>query len=80
MSLPMLKQKVNINSFQKNCTDLLELVAKGDEIIITDADIPIAKVIPIKKQAIDVNDGFIAMKAFDRQRVRKSEAPENWFG
>ena len=76
----MLKQKVNINSFQKNCTDLLELVAKGDEIIITDADIPIAKVIPIKKPAIDVSDGIIAMKAFDRQRIRKSEASENWFG
>ena len=76
----MLKQKVNINSFQKNCADLLELVTKGDEIIITDSDIPIAKVIPIKRPAIAVDDGFIALKAFDRKRVRKSEAPENWFG
>ena len=76
----MLNQKVNINSFQKNCADLLELVVKGDEIIITDADIPIAKVIPIDRPKIDVNDGFITMKAFERPRVRKNEAPENWFG
>lgn len=76
----MLKQKVNINSFQKNCADLLQLVTKGDEIIITDSDIPIAKVVPIKKPAIKVHDEFIALKAFDRKRVRKNEAPENWFG
>jgi prevent-host-death family protein len=76
----MLKQKVNINSFQKNFPDFIDLVMKGDEIIITKANVPIAKVTPIEKKNVKISDTFISAKVLESKRVISSEAPENWFG
>ena len=76
----MITQTVNISSFQKNLTDLLELVIKGDEIIITKSNTPIARVSPVESKALNVSDSFFAAKAIRNKRVLKSEAPEIWFG
>ena len=76
----MLRQTVNINSFQKNFPDFLELVINGDEIILTKSDIPVAKVIPIEKKSVNISNSFFTVKTIEKERVRKSEAPENWFG
>ncbi len=76
----MLKQEVNINSFQKNLPELIDLVMNGDEIIITKSDIPIAKVTPIDNNDITVKNNFLATRVIETKRAKKSEAPENWFG
>ena len=76
----MLKQEVNINSFQKNLPELIDLVLKGDELIITKSNIPIAKVSPIENTSVTLKPNFFTAKVIESRRVRKNEAPENWFG
>ena len=76
----MLKQEVNISSFQKNLPQLIDLVMNGDEIIITKSDIPIAKVSPIDNSDIAVKHNFLTARVIETKRAKKSEAPENWFG
>ena len=76
----MLKQQVNINSFQKNLPELIDLVLKGDELIITKSNIPIAKVSPIENNSVTLKPSFITAKVMESRRVRKNEASENWFG
>ena len=76
----MLKQTVNITSFQKNVPDFLELVKNGDEIILTKSDIPFAKIIPIEKKSSNIKTDFFTVKSFEKSRISKTEAPENWFG
>ena len=76
----MLKQEVNISSFQKNLPELIDLVLKGDELIITKSDIPIAKVSPIENTSVTLKPNFFTSRVMQSGRVRKNEAPENWFG
>jgi prevent-host-death family protein len=76
----MLKQEVNIRSFQKNLPELINLVMNGDEIIITKSDIPIAKVTPIANDDVAMKNNFLAARVIEKKRAVTSEAPENWFG
>lgn len=76
----MLKQTVNINSFKKNVPDFIELVQNGDEIIITKADIPVAKIIPIETKSTEIRTDLFTVKTAEKRRLGKTEAPENWFG
>ena len=76
----MLKQEVNISSFQKNLPELIDLVLQGDEIIITKSNIPIAKVSPIENTGVSIKPNFLTARVIESKRVRKTEAPENWFG
>lgn len=76
----MLKQEVNINSFQKNLPELIDLVLQGDEIIITKSNIPIAKVSPIEHSSGKIKPNFLTARVIESRKVFKSEAPENWFG
>jgi antitoxin (DNA-binding transcriptional repressor) of toxin-antitoxin stability system len=76
----MLKQEVNISSFQKNLPELLDIVLSGDEIIITKSDIPVAKVSPIDSPKISIKNDFLTMRAMKNKRAHFNEAPENWFG
>ena len=76
----MLKQEVNISSFQKNLPELIDLVLQGDEIIITKSNIPIAKVSPIENTSATIKPNFLTARVLESKRVRKNEAPENWFG
>ncbi|MCW8850611.1 MAG: type II toxin-antitoxin system Phd/YefM family antitoxin [Melioribacteraceae bacterium] len=76
----MLKQEVNINSFQKNLPELIDLVLKGDELIITKSNIPIAKVSPIENTSVTLKPSFFTARVMESKRARKTEAPENWFG
>lgn len=76
----MLKQKVNISSFQKNLPELLNLVENGEEIIITKSNIPIAKVTPIEQPAVSIKPTFLTAKVMESRRIHKAEPPENWFG
>ena len=76
----MIKQTVNISSFQKNLPDFIDLVLNGDEIIITKSDIPVAKIIPIEDEKKEIKTDFFTVKSSVKERIVKSEAPENWFG
>ena len=76
----MIKQTVNISSFQKNLPDFIDLVLNGDEIIITKSDIPVAKIIPIEDEKKEIKTDFFTVKSAVKERIVKSEAPENWFG
>ena len=76
----MLKQEVNISSFQKNLPELLDLVLQGDEIIITKSNIPIAKVTPIEDNSVTLKPNFLTARVIENRRAIKNEAPENWFG
>jgi len=75
----MLKKEVNISSFQKNLPELIDIVMKGDEIIITKSNIPIAKVTPIESPK-NIKSNFLAAKVIEAKRAFTNEAPENWFG
>jgi antitoxin (DNA-binding transcriptional repressor) of toxin-antitoxin stability system len=76
----MLKQTVNISSFQKNLPDFIDLVLNGDELILTKSDIPIAKIIPFEEEKREIRTDFFALNSAVKERKSKSEAPENWFG
>ena len=76
----MIKQEVNINSFQKNLPELIDLVLKGDELIITKSSIPIAKVSPIDNTSVTLKPNIFTNRVMQSRRVRKNEASENWFG
>lgn len=76
----MLKKEVNISSFQKNLPELMDIVMKGDEIIITKSNIPVAKVTPIEKSITQVKNNYLTAKAIEAKRAFKNEASENWFG
>jgi len=76
----MLKQEVNISSFQKKLPELMDLVINGDEIIITKSNIPIALVTPIVNTNDIGRNNFLTTRALETKRARTTEAPENWFG
>lgn len=76
----MLKQKVNISSFQKDLPKLMDLVINGDEIIITKSDVPIAKITPIEQKSVTPKNTFLAARTIELQRAYFGEATENWFG
>lgn len=76
----MLSQEVNINAVQKNLPKLMDLVIKGDEIIITKSDIPIAKITPIENKAVSGKSAFLAARTMVLQKKYFGEATENWFG
>ncbi len=76
----MLKQEVNISAIQKNLPKLMDLVIKGDEIIITKSDVPIAKITPIENETITTKSAFLAARTMELQRSYFGEATENWFG
>ena len=76
----MRKQEININSFEKNLPKFMELVIKGDEIILTKSDVPIAKITPMQPKIETVATSFAWTKIIQNERVRKADVPENWFG
>lgn len=76
----MRKQEINIHSFEKNLPKFMELVIKGDEIILTKSDVPIAKITPIQPKVEVVGTSFAWTKIIQNERVRKADVPENWFG
>lgn len=75
----MHQQQLNISSVQKDLPKLMDLVIRGDEIIITKSDIPIAKISPIteKKLVIQLH---ICRQDQLKKRSPFSDAPEYWFG
>lgn len=76
----MRKQEININSFEKNLPKFMDLVIKGDEIILTKSNVPIAKITPIQPKVDTVVHSFAWTKIIQNERVRKADVPENWFG
>jgi antitoxin (DNA-binding transcriptional repressor) of toxin-antitoxin stability system len=76
----MLKQEVNISAIQKDLPKLMDLVVKGDEIIITKSDIPIAKITPIERNTVSTKSALLAARTMELQRAYFGEATENWFG
>lgn len=76
----MLQQKLNINSVQKNLPKLMDLVVRGDEIIITKSEVPIAKISPLEEPKLSYTSNFIRAKSLVSQRNPFSDAPEYWFG
>ncbi|PIP41444.1 MAG: toxin-antitoxin (TA) system antitoxin [Desulfobacterales bacterium CG23_combo_of_CG06-09_8_20_14_all_51_8] len=56
---------ININDAQARLPELLSLVSKGNEIIISGDDIPLAKIVPLsaapKKRISGLNKGRIHM-------------------
>lgn len=76
----MHQQELNISSVQKNLPKIMDLVIRGDEIIITKSDIPIAKISPIEDQKINYASSFIRAKTVETKRSLHQDSPENWFG
>ncbi len=76
----MQQQELNITSVQKDLPKLMDLVLHGDELIITKSNIPIAKISPIENTSVTLKPNFFTAKVIESRRVRKNEAPENWFG
>lgn len=76
----MLQQKLNINSVQKNLPKLMDLVVRGDEIIITKSEVPIAKISPLEEPKLSYTSNFIRAKSLASQRNPFRDAPEYWFG
>lgn len=76
----MIKKEVNINVFQKNLSEILDFVVSGDEIIITNNNIPIAKLSPIENKVATAKASYFSAKVTEARRILTGEAPENWFG
>ncbi len=78
----MNRQEVNITSLKKSLPKMLDLVAKGEEIIITKANIPIAKITPIQPPTFSVKDNISisTARAIKNRMDIETNAPEYWFG
>ncbi len=76
----MHQQKFNIASAQEKLPQLMDLVVRGDEIIITKSNIPIAKISPIEISKSTFSADFLKAKSIEAKRTHFSDAPENWFG
>ena len=78
----MLSKEVNITSLKKSLPKMLNLVEKGEEIIITKSNIPIAKITPIKPPTFSVKDniGISTARAIKNRMDIETNAPEYWFG
>ncbi len=78
----MYRQEVNITSLKKSLPEMLDLVAKGDEIIITKSNIPIAKITPIKPPTFSVkkNLSISTARTIKNRMDIDTNAPEYWFG
>ncbi len=76
----MTRKEVNIKSFQKNLSELLNSVEQGDEIILTKHDIPIAKISPIDAPSITLKNSFLTARAIETKRMHNTDASEIWFG
>ena len=55
----MHQQQLNISSVQKDLPKLMDLVIRGDEIIITKSDIPIAKISPITEKKVSYSTTYL---------------------
>lgn len=76
----MIKKEVNIDILQQNLSKILDFVVSGDEIIITNNNIPIAKLSPIENKVATVKASYFSAKVNEARRTLSGEAPENWFG
>jgi len=76
----MLQKEVNISSFKKKLPEFLELVLKGDEIILTKSNVPIAKISPIEDPSFKIKKSYYTPKVINNKRATENVAPEYWFG
>lgn len=78
----MNKQEINITSLKKSLPKMLDLIAGGEEIIITKSNIPIAKITPIKPPTFSVKDNISisTARAIKTRMDIETNAPEYWFG
>ena len=76
----MHQQELNISSVQKNLPKLMDLIVHGSEIIITDSNVPIAKISPIEEKKVTLSSSFLKASSIETKRSAFSEPPENWFG
>ncbi len=76
----MYRQEINITSFQKYLPKMLDLVIKGDEIIITKSNVPIAKITPIQAPTFTAKVQIDKVHAIRNKMNIGTNAPENWFG
>jgi antitoxin (DNA-binding transcriptional repressor) of toxin-antitoxin stability system len=76
----MHQQELNISSVQKNLPKLMDLIVHGSEIIITDSNIPIAKISPIEEKKVTYSSSFLKARSVDTKRSPFLDSPENWFG
>jgi antitoxin (DNA-binding transcriptional repressor) of toxin-antitoxin stability system len=78
----MYRQEINITSLKKSLPKMLDLVAKGEEFIITKSNIPIAKITPIQPPTFSVKDNISisTARAIKNRMDIETNAPEYWFG
>ncbi|MEE9431295.1 MAG: hypothetical protein V3V16_09655 [Melioribacteraceae bacterium] len=76
----MYRQEINITSFEKYLPKMLDLVIKGDEIIITKSNVPIAKISPIQAPTFTAKVHFDKTHAIRTKMNVGNAASENWFG
>lgn len=76
----MYRQEINITSFRKYLPKMMDLVIKGDEIIITKSNIPIAKISPIQAPIFSAKIQIDKAHAIRNKMNIGTNAPENWFG
>ncbi len=78
----MIRKEVNITSLKKSLPKMLDLVVKGEEIIVTKSNIPIAKITPIQPPTFSVKDniGISTARAIKNRMDIETNAPEYWFG
>jgi len=78
----MTRKEVNITSLKKSLPKMLHLVEKGEEIIITKSNIPIAKISPIQPPTFSVKDNISisTARAIKNRMDIETNAPEYWFG
>ncbi len=76
----MHQQELNITSVQKNLPQLMDSIVRGNEIIITESNVPIAKISPIKDENVSFTNHFLKARSIETKRSAFSDSPENWFG
>jgi len=76
----MHQQELNISSVQKNLPKLMDLIVHGSEIIITDSNVPIAKISPIEDKKVSFTNHFLKARSIETKNSAFSDSPENWFG
>lgn len=63
----MHQQQLNISSVQKDLPKLMDLVIRGDEIIITKSDIPIAKISPITEK-VSYSTTYLQARSIEKKK------------
>ena len=57
----MLRKNIDVKKEPPNLEGLLSLVAQGTEVVLTEGDIPIARLVPVGKRVAGLHVGAIRM-------------------